>query len=266
MKNSLRVFLLSFWAALLQSSCLQQSGIQQSVDEESTDAKALLQGIWKEVDTEEVIFRVKGDTLYYADSVSQPSYFYIIKDTFFLGHNKYAILKQSANIFYFCNQNNDVVKLHKSDDPNDVLSFSQNRPIILTSLSEVVKCDSVVSFNGQRYHWYIAVNPTKYRVVRTSYNDDGISVENIYYDNIIHVGLYKGSERLYSSDFRKSMFVDIVPHDFLEQAILGNMKFARVDASGFYFDAILSIPDGVSCYQVSVIIDFSGELTMRVVE
>ncbi|MBQ1880221.1 MAG: DUF4738 domain-containing protein, partial [Lachnospiraceae bacterium] len=34
----------------------------------------------------------------------------------------------------------------------------------------------VVNYEGKRYHLYIAVNPTKYKVVRHTLNDDGLDV------------------------------------------------------------------------------------------
>jgi hypothetical protein len=64
-------------------------------------------------------------------------------------------------------------------------------------VSELQKTDSVVFYGGERYHWYIAINPTRYRVMKTTYTDDGMGVENVYYDNIIHVSLYKGAQKLY---------------------------------------------------------------------
>lgn len=42
----------------------------------------MLQGIWlNDDDEDDVAFRVKGDTIYYPDSTSQPVYFYIAGDT-----------------------------------------------------------------------------------------------------------------------------------------------------------------------------------------
>ena len=40
--------------------------------EESREAKALLQGTWMDNETENVLFRMKGDTVYYSDSTSMP--------------------------------------------------------------------------------------------------------------------------------------------------------------------------------------------------
>ena len=247
------------------SACQSKTG-SDSVVEESTEAKSLLQGIWIDTETEEVTFRVKGDTIFYPDSTILPTYFKIVGDTFHVGRNRYPVLKQSAHLFWFKNLAGDVIKLEKSDDPNDVLNFSHEKPQILTSLSEVQKTDSVVMFGGERYHWYIAINPTKYQVRTSSYRDDGVEVENVYYDNIINISVYQGAKRLFSSDFKKQMFMEHVPEGFLEQAILGNMQYSRINKDGMHFDATICIPDGAACYMVSVDIGFDGQLSMQLLE
>ena len=126
--------------------------------------------------------------------------------------------------------------------------------------------DSVVMYGGERYHWYIAVNPTKYKVTKTAYNSDGVSVENVYYDNIIHLSLYRGSSRIFSRDIKKQMYAGDVPQQFLEQAVLGNMQYDHTDSHGVHFNATLCIPDGASCYLVETLIGFDGQLTMKLLE
>ena len=250
------------------SACSQQR--QEPADiisqEESLQAKNLLQGIWIDSETEEVTFRAKGDTIYYPDSVSQPAYFKIVNDTLILGSNHYAIIKQASHLFWFRNQMGDIVKMNKSDEPNDVLNFVHTHPQILTSLEEVQKTDSVVLYNGERYHWYIAINPTKYSVNVSSYNEDGVEVNNAYYDNIIHISVFNGSKRIYSNDFKKQMYLKQVPENFLAQSILGNMQFDCIDENGFHFNATLCIPDGAACYMVSTDIDFNGQLSLKLIE
>lgn len=247
------------------AACQQKAG-SESVSEESVEAKSLLQGIWIDTETEEITFRVKGDTIFYPDSTVQPTYFKIIDDTFYVGHNHYPVLKQAAHLFWFKNLAGDVIKLEKSDDPNDVLNFTHEQPQILTSLTEVQKTDSVVMFNGERYHWYIAINPTKYQVTTLSYSDDGVEVTKVYYDNIIHVSVFHGADRVFSSDFRKQMYLKQVPENFLEQAILGNMQFEGIDERGLHFNATICIPDGAACYMVSTDIGFDGQLSMQLLE
>ena len=264
----LRPFALLF-AVLVLASCKHQPAgsvdNQPRNETESREAKRLLQGIWLESVTEEVMFRAEGDTIYYPDASSQPTHFRIVNDSLELGRQRYPILKQSEYQFWFQNQGGDVVKLVKSETADDSLAFVHNQPEIL-SLSEVLKLDSVVMYEGERYHWYIAVNPTKYRVRKVSYNGEGVAVENVYFGNIIHISLFQGKTQLFSRDFNKRMYGADVPQDFLEQAVLGNMQFDHVDAKGFHFNATICIPDGASCYLVETLINFKGEMTMTLLE
>lgn len=233
---------------------------------ESKEAKQLLQGVWIEEESGNISFRVEGDTIFYADSTSMPAYFKIVGDSMVLGSGTaYGIVKQSPNLFWFTNQNGDIVKLQKSNDPVDTTVFVHDQPKILTYTHQV-KSDSVVIYNGERYHWYIAINPTKYKVVKRTYNDDGLEVENVYYDNIMHISVYHGAKQIYSSDFRKQQYARHVPAEFLDEAILGDMQFSHIDAGGLHFNATLCIPDGASCYIVESLIAYTGRMTMKTLE
>jgi hypothetical protein len=235
------------------------------VEKEDREAKALLQGIWVDMETEEVVFKAVGDTICYPDSTSQPAYFRIVSDSLELSGRRYAIERQSANLFWFKNPNGDIIKLSKSDDPLYKEVFVQQTPRVL-NYTEVVNRDSVIMSDGERYHWYVTINPTKYKVVATSYNDDGVGVDNVYYDNIIHLSLFQGARRLYSSDFRKQMYVKLVPASFLNEAILSNIEYSHADANGFHFSATLCKPDGVSCYMVDIVIAKDGKMNMKLLE
>ncbi len=253
---------------LVLASCRHQQPTPKGNEvlvQEDFSAKAMLQGIWQEEVTEEVVFRAEGDTVYYPDPNDQPAYFRIIGDSLHLGAHSYPIIKQTEHLLWFKNQSGEIMKLVKSDEDEDTLAFTHQPSEILTP-TEVLKIDSVVSFGGQRYHWYIAVNPTRYRVTKTNYNSEGVAVENIYYDNIIHISLYQGTNCLFSRDFKKAAYESEVPRDFLDQAILGNMKYSTVDAKGVHFDATLCIPDEASCYLVETIVGFDGKLTLKLLE
>lgn len=234
---------------------------------ENKEAKAMLQGIWIDDIAEDVVFKAKGDTIYYPDSTSMPAYFKIIGDTLIMGDGsaKYFIQKQSAHLFWFKNPNGDLIKLVKSDDPNNALAFEQKKPDILT-VTEKLKTDTVVMYKGERYHCYIAINPTTYKVVKTTYTDDGVKVDNVYYDNIIHISIYHGANQLYSRDFNKKMYSNLVPGNFLKQAVLSNMEYSKVDEKGFHFNAIVCIPDGSSCYMLDTNITMDGDLSMELKE
>ena len=236
-------------------------------EEENREAKALMQGVWADAETEDVSFRVAGDTIFYADSTSLPAYFKIVGDSLTLSSGTaYVIEQQTAHVFSFRNQNGDLVTLHKIDDAEaDSLYVIDTKPAVMTYTHQV-KTDSVVSYNGARYHWYIAINPTRFKVVRRAYNDDGMEVENVYYDNIMHISVYNGAQRLYSSDFRKQQFTKMVPATFLDEAVLANMEYSKADAAGLHFNATLCIPDGASCYLVETVVSYKGQMTMKLLE
>ena len=244
----------------------RSANVPVAEQEEDRDAKAMLQGFWVDDETEELAVHVKGDTIFYSDSTSMPAYFRIVGDSLVLASGAtYNINKLSENLFWFHNQNGDLVKYRRSSNPEEDSTFVHDTPRIMTYTHQV-KTDSVVSYGGDRYHWYIAINPTKYKVIKHSYSDDGVEVDNVYYDNIMHISVYKGAQKLYSSDFRKSQYTKYVPADFLEQAVLGNMEFSSIDAEGLHFNATLCIPDDASCYLVETLISYKGELKMKTIE
>ena len=258
------IFLLS--AVLLTGCSHQQGSSSDATNEESREAKAMMQGVWLDAESEEVSIRVNGDSIYYADSTSMPAYFKIVGDSLVLGSGaQYAIEKQTEHLFWFRNQNGDLIKLQKSDDESDASAFVHDTPKIMTYTHQV-KSDSVVSYDGNRYHWYIAINPTKYKVVKRTYNDDGVEVENVYYDNIMHISVYQGAQKLFSSDFRKHQYAKYVPAKFLEEAVLANMEYSKIDAAGLHFNATLCIPDGASCYLVEATVSYKGQLSMKLIE
>ena len=161
------------------------SGQQKPASErsESREAKRLMQGVWLD-DSESAVFQAKGDTVYYADSTSMPAYFRVVDDTLYIGkEGRYHIEKQTEHLLWFKSETGELTKLSKSDDEVLKEVFAQTKPQVLT-LTQVLKRDTVVYYNGQRYHLYVAINPTKYKVSRHVLNEDGLDVENVYYDNI----------------------------------------------------------------------------------
>ena len=155
---------------------------------EDLNAKKLLQGIWVDAETGDLSFQAEGDSIFYPDSMNVPAKFMIVGDTLFLqGSNmtKYPIVKQTEHLFQFINQNGDVVKLNKRD--------------------------TIVFSGADRYHCYVQVNPTKQKVFKSKINDDGVSVDNVYYDNSIRVSIFEGRSRIYQHDFHKEDFARLVP-------------------------------------------------------
>ena len=78
---------------------------------EDRDAKAMLQGFWVDAETEDLALHVDGDTIFYTDSTSMPAYFRIVGDSLVLGSGAaYNIERMTQNLFWFHNQNGDLVR------------------------------------------------------------------------------------------------------------------------------------------------------------
>lgn len=234
-----------------------------SAYEENREAKVLLQGIWLDDDTETALLRVKGDTIYYADATTVPVAFKIIGDTlvtYGAQTNGYKIEKQGEHIFWFHSAVGDVIRMHKADDETDSLSFVQSSREVPV-YDEVIKKDSVVIYDNVRYRGYVYINPSRIKVMRPGVSEEGFGVDNVYYDNIIHICVYEGRKSLYAKDITKHMLKDVVPEDFLQWAILSDMDFRGVDAKGYHYQATVCIPDGASCYLVNITAGKDGKLS-----
>lgn len=113
MKQVINILLCASLLAAMASCGQKSAGKDSAGVKEDTAAKKMLQGIWLDGDDEDnVVFRVKGDTIYYPDSTSQPVYFYIAGDTLVMkGANttKYPIIRQAAHIFQFKVLNGDIM-------------------------------------------------------------------------------------------------------------------------------------------------------------
>ena len=100
------------------------------------------------------------------------------------------------------------------------------------------------------------------KLVKTTYSDDCISMDNIYYDNVMHICVYEGKKSLYAKDITKQMFVDVIPADFLQQAILSDMNFTGIDRKGYHYQALVCIPESPVCNLVNLTISFNGQLNI----
>lgn len=231
-------------------------------------AKDMLQGIWLDNDTEVPLMRIMGDTIYYTDPQSAPVYFKIWKDTFYTyGANgdditRYQIDAQTGHSFGFHSLSDNIVRLHKSEDLNDTLAFSNKVVEIIPTFTEIIKKDSVVFYNGTRYRAYVYINPSKMKVIKTTYSEDGISMDNIYYDNVMHICVYEGRKSLYAKDINKQMFSDVIPEDFLQQAILSDMNFIGISRLGYHYQALVCIPESSVCRVINLNVGFDGKLTI----
>jgi len=139
------------------SSCSVHKGDLKD-SQESREAKRLLQGMWFDHDTEDVVFTVKGDSIYYPDSINMPAYFKVVGDTIYIGQTaRYHIVKQTEHLLWFNGHDGTLMKLEKSDG-TDVAEVIQPAKIQQVN-SGVTKNDTVVFWEGTRYHLYIAINP-----------------------------------------------------------------------------------------------------------
>ena len=241
---------------------------QKTADQlpESQEAKQLLQGIWSDEETENLVFQMRGDSVYYPDSTSMPAYFRVYGDTLFIGSSaRYHIEKHTEHLLWFKGGDGELVKLVKDDGEEEQETFEKNKAQIL-SLTDVLKKDTVVSYNGNRYHLYVAINPTKYKVVRHTLNEDGLDVENVYYDNIIHLSIFQGAHQLFSRDFRKQQYQQCVPAQFFDQAVLNNMEYSSADEKGLHFNVSLCTPGDASCYLIEHVVSLDGQLSTELIE
>lgn len=60
----------------------------------------------------------------------------------------------------------------------------------------------------------------------------------------------------------KQMFDKVLPVDFLEQSILSDTKFMKVDRNGFHYQAVLAIPETSIYSIVNMEVSFKGDLTI----
>ncbi|MCD8292674.1 MAG: DUF4738 domain-containing protein [Prevotellaceae bacterium] len=258
----MKLFVINLCCLLLTAACGTKK--EQPAAVEDFEAEALLQGIWMDEETDMAYMRVQGDSLYYADAQTSPMAFKIVGDSIYIYGNTvtaYKIDRQLEYSFWFHSLLDEVVKLYKSEDPEDSLAFAGNRRVEpIQMVTEVVQKDSVVFYNGTRYRGYVYINPSQMKVFRTSYVGNGISVDHVYYDNVIHICVYEGKERLYSQDITKKMFADVFAPELLEQMVLADMNFTGVDSRGYHYQATLGIPESSVCNLVNLVAGFDSHL------
>ena len=164
---------------------------------EDLEAKKTIQGIWVDELEGNCVLRAKGDTIFYTDSLSEPVKFHIYADTLYLESShpsKYRLNKLSEHILRFINNDGDEISLVKSDDKNLVSLFEKiKKSISHINQGELIKRDTILSVADKRLHAYIQVNPTTFKVYHPTVNDDGVTVDHAYFDNIVHIALYDGA-------------------------------------------------------------------------
>ena len=178
---------------------------------------------------------------------------------------KRQIDRQTEYSFWFHSLADEIVKLHKSENPEDILAF-ENKEVEVIPITEVMKKDSVVMYKGIRYRGYVYINPSKMKVIRTSYSEDGISVDNVYYDNVIHICVYEGRQMLYGKDITKKMFAGIFPTETLNQMILADMNFMGVNNKGYQYQATLCVPESSVYSLANITIGFDNQMSIKKAE
>lgn len=265
-------------AMIAMSACRRAKEVQTIQLGDSPDAKQVtpdskamsrLEGIWLDGETDEVLLQVRGDSIFYPDTTSLPARFVIYDDTLLIfgaSDIRYPILRQSDYAFDYVNVQGDEMHLRRSANPDDSLLFTHRRyaPIVLDQL---VKRDTVVfTPSGLRLHLYIDINPTRRKVYRSAYTDNGMQVQQVYYDNIIHISVYDGKRKVFSRDIDKRQFSEMIPTGFLDGAVLSNMDWGKTTDKGTTFHATVCEPEGAKCYVVELHVGLDGELTSELAE
>lgn len=256
---------LAMLCILMCTACsLQEKKVAEEKMEVDTAAVRELQGLWLDDNTELPLFRIKGDSIYYASQVNVPMPFTVMNDTlmvFSVDTLLYPIKERGLYSLEYKSLTGDVIAVHKAE--TDTVSFGL--PVVEEkSADEVIEKDSVIMYKGERFRGYAYINPTRKKVIRLGMSEEGLPIENVYYDNIIHICIYKGRERLFARDIDKEMFAQVVPMDFLKLSILSDMDFLSVNEEGYWYLATICEPEGASCYNVKMNVTREGEVRYMV--
>lgn len=251
------------------AGCGQQAAReQQEMQEADRQSHAYLQGVWVDNTTEVPVFRIEGDTVYYPDALRAASYFGVKGDTFTTYGGQvtaYYMERLSDGYLTLRSSGGDLISLYKSDnDSYDSLAFTPSDADIEPEEPQVIEKDSVVMFEGTRFRGYVYINPSQIKVIRSGISQEGMSVDNIYYDNIIHICVYKGKQRLFSKDISKPMFSSVIPENFLKVSILEDMDFMGVNEDGYKYRATVGDPEGTACYYVDLLVDNDGNIDYKI--
>lgn len=236
---------------------------EKVTNEEDAKAKSMLQGTWVNEYEGNVVFSVKGDTIFYNDSLSTPARVFVSNDTLFIENHdvvKYPIHRLNSSSLVFVNADGDEVELTKSGDAT--LARGEYKGAVALNQKKKIKTDTVMVYKDKHYHAYTQVNPTTYKVYRQTTNNDGLRVESIYYDNIVYIALYNGQQKVFGQNVSKSEFAQYVPKTYLEQAVLSDIYVDGVGEKGVTFVAVLAIPDSYTNYRINIVVGPDGQKTL----
>lgn len=235
----------------------------QPIDvKENLEMKALLQGTWMDEDTETPMLRIKGDSIHYMVSRTLPVSFRIIEDsliTYGTATTSYHIVKQNEYTLWLQSDMGGIIKMNRAEESIQSMEFriqtKQTEPT-----KEIIQKDRIEFYKNIRYRGYVYINPSQIKVTRPTYSDEGFKMDNVYYDNVIHICVYEGKNKLFGKDIYKKDFIEVVPEEFLQWAILSDMEFIGVNEKGYQYQATISIPDEITSYIVNLSISTDGNI------
>lgn len=261
MKRHIIIYILVALSAL--SACRNRdAGYQMS--HEDKQAKEMMQGIWTNGESSDPAMLAKGDSIFYPDSASMPVRFWIYQDTLYLQGqhiNGYKITKQAPHLLKFLNQNGDEVRLVKSGDKT-LLTFFNYHVYAMNTFDEQSQ-DTIVRTDLGYFQSKVHVETTSDQVIKSTYNDDGVEVDNMYLDNVALVNLLNHDKLVFSHNFRKQEFQSLISKDFLEKSILRKLYFTHADDKALYYDVIIGIPDASTSYVIELRITPDGKITKK---
>ena len=89
-------------------------------------------------------------------------------------------------------------------------------------------------------------------------------IDNIYYDNIIHLSIFKGNMKVFSSNMLRTDFKSVLSEKILEQLVFSDLTLTSIDDKGIHYNAVLAIPDSMTSYIVEVTVGFDGIITRHI--
>lgn len=249
------------------SSCMTPE-VKKVQTERVTDPETRnqLQGVWFDRNSESPVLCIEGDSICYASKSDIRMSYKLVGDTLFvIGLNTaaYPVLHRTEHSLKFKTPIGDIMSLYKNENENLVIPEQAIKEP--ASVSKKTQKDSIISYGNVRYRGYTYINPTTIKVVRQGVTEDGFSIDNVYYDNIIHICVFQGKTRLCGKDIKKKHFEGIIPPEFLQVSILENMDFVEVTDEGFVYRATLCVPDG-PCYYSKVLINKQSEVEVSLIQ
>ena len=230
---------------------------------ENYEMKAMLQGTWLDENTESPMLHIKGDSIYYINPETSPVAFQIIDDslvTYGTEATSYHIEKQNEYMLWILSDMGDQIRLNKAEDSINSIDFPIKSKDSVPVQKEVIQKDNIVFYKNVRYRGYVYINPSQIKITRPTYSDEGFKIDNVYYDNVIHICVFEGKNKLFGKDIYKKDFENIIPEEFLQWAILSDMEFIGVNENGYQYQATVCIPDEISCYLINISISTDGKI------